>query len=374
MKIVHVTKFFYPDIGGIQTVIWRLCHHQLASGHQVGVVTLDRLLEDETQYLPHNETIEGIVVKRVPYWGNRRYAVAPGVLRHIGEYDLIHLHSSDFFLDCLAWTQFVHKKPMVLSTHGLFFHTDFAHRLKQIYFHTATRLNLRHISAVICVSHHDLGLIRKISPNNKIHLIPNGIRYKQLSKLTIKNRDRDLYISIGRIAPNKRYDRLLETFALVVKKHTAAKLVIIGPDRGLVTSLKNLCRSLGIKKQVEFAGRVSDNELLNFLECASVWLAAPEYEGFGVALLEAMAAGCVPVVQPLPVFEQLLTHGTEGFYADFSKPAQACEVILKAANLSQCEREEITTRARSKASQFSWDSVAMQYQEVYEDVLQTYTP
>lgn len=365
MQILQVTRQFYPAVGGIQTAVWHLSHYLQSTGHQVHIVALGRLFGKEQHPLPPEEMINGILVRRIPYWGPRQYAIAPSVLRHIREYDLIHLHSSDFFLDYLAWTKPIHRRPIVLSSHGIYFHTAFARTFKQAYFHTMTRINLRQVSAVVCVSHHDFQLLSRIAPPEKLYLIPNGIEYEKLSVLDINGRDPDLLISVGRLASNKRYDRLLRAFAWVVKRHPTARLVIIGPDKGLLASLKELSVELNIIKQVEFVGQVSDNKLLNYLSRASVWLSASSYEAFGIALLEAMAAGCVPVVHPLPSFRQLLTQNTEGFYADFDRPDQASEVILKSLNLSPKDREKMVVHARARASRYSWGTIVKQLQGVY---------
>jgi alpha-1,3-mannosyltransferase len=369
MRILHVTRQFFPAIGGIESVIWHLSHHLQACGHEVSVVTLNRLFEDRRCRLLPEEVVDDIVIQRMPFIGPRRYAVAPTVLSYIEDCDVVHLHSSDFFLDYLALTKWLHKKPLILSTHGLFFHTTFAQALKQLYFRTVTRGALSRVSAVACVSQHDFELLSSIVPTAKLQVIPNGIEYNKLSAFNVHYRDPDLLISVGRLADNKRVDRLLRTFARVVKQRPTTKLVLIGPDWGLQSSLKALSTSLGIDKQVEFLGRVSDEDLLMYLSQASVWLSASEYESFGVALLEAMASGCVPIVQPLAAFKQLMQANVEGFYADYENPELAASMILSALSLSSDERAEMIENARAKASQFSWRTVTKEFDELYAKVV-----
>lgn len=368
MKIAHISRQFYPAVGGIETAVLHLSQNLQSAGHQVHVVTLNRLFGRKGHHLPLEERVNGILVRRVPYWGSRRYAVAPTALRFANEYDLIHLHSTDFFLDYFAWTKPIHRKPLVLSSHGLFFHTPFARTLKRVYFHTVTRINLRQVSAIICVSQHDFQLLSQVAPVEKLCLIPNGIEYEKLSTLGTNNRDRDLLIGVGRLATNKRYDRVLRAFSRVVKRRPTARLVIIGPDQGHIVSLQELCVELGIAKQVEFLGRIPEDELLNYLSRANVWLSASSYEAFGIALLEAMTAGCIPVVHPLPSFKQLLGGGEGGFYADFERPDQASQVILQALSLSPQERENKAASARATASRFSWSAIAERTQRVYATV------
>lgn len=372
MRIAQVTRQFYPARGGIQNVVWYLSRCLQVDGHQVGVITLDRLFGGQSNSLPATEIVDGIPVRRIPFRGPRQYAIAPAVLGCIRDYDLVHVHSGDFFLDYLAWTRPFHRRPLVLTTHGMYFHTGFARRLKQIYFQTVTRLSMRAVSYVICDSEQDLEMVRAIVPAAKTQVIPNGIDYERFAVAGVDGRDPDLLLAVGRLADNKRYDRLLRAFAQVVVRHPPARLVIVGPDWGAASSLAELSAELDIADRVKLAGQISDAEILRYLTTASVWISSSAYESFGVALLEAMAAGCIPVVQPLPAFTQLLTDGSEGFCADFDRPEGAATVIMRALLISPDERQRMVTRARSKASLFSWPLIAARVQDVYRQVVDSH--
>jgi alpha-1,3-mannosyltransferase len=365
MRVLHVTRQYYPSVGGIESSIRNLSRQIQLAGHEVHIITLNRLFSKNQSYLPSEETLDGVPTKRIPYLGPSQYAVAPAVLAEIRNYDLIHLHSCDFFLDYLALAKPIHRKPMVLTSHGIYFHTPFASRIKRIYFRTITRLNLRQISEIICVSQHDYELLSRIAPTEKLHMIPNGIDYDNFVKLNPFDCDPNLLLSVGRLASNKRYDRLLKTFARVVVHNPAARLRIIGPDLGFLDSLKGLTHELNLSDKVDFLGKASEDELLKNLDQANIWLSSTSYEAFGIALLEAMAAGCVPVIQPLSVFKQFLTDKSEGFYADFDQPENASKVILNTLNLSQEERGMIISRARAKAANYSWNTISRQILKIY---------
>ena len=130
MRIVHVVRQFHPAIGGFESVVHELAATQVASGHVVRVVTLDRLFKTATpEPLPAREMVAGIEIIRIPYFGFTRYPIAVSVLKHIRDADIVHVHAIDFFFDFLAWTKPLHGKRLVVSTHGGFFHTAFAARL-----------------------------------------------------------------------------------------------------------------------------------------------------------------------------------------------------------------------------------------------------
>ena len=133
LRIVHVVRQFTPGIGGLENFVQQLAGRQAATGHAVRVVTLNKVFGSvDSAPLPATERIDGVEVVRVPYRGSQRYSIAPAVLKAVRDADIVHVHAVDFFADFLALTRFLHRKPMVLTTHGGFFHTGFAQRLKRI--------------------------------------------------------------------------------------------------------------------------------------------------------------------------------------------------------------------------------------------------
>src|SRR5260370_38611214 len=90
MRIVHVVRQFYPAIGGFESVVWELATRQAGDGDAVRVVTLDRLFKtDKPGKLAARETIAGIEIARIPFAGSSRYPVAPSVLTHIRDSDIV---------------------------------------------------------------------------------------------------------------------------------------------------------------------------------------------------------------------------------------------------------------------------------------------
>src|SRR5450631_3086470 len=126
MRITHVVRQFHPAVGGLETVALELASTQVRAGHSVRVVTLDRIFNspNETR-LSARDSIHGIDVVRIPFFGSTRYPIAPSVIKHLGKADIVHVHGIDFFFDYLAWTKLFHRKQLVASTHGGFFHTGY---------------------------------------------------------------------------------------------------------------------------------------------------------------------------------------------------------------------------------------------------------
>ena len=173
-SIVHVVRQFSPSIGGLEDVVKNLALQQNDHFAEVRVVTLDRLFTNPAERLPGRDVIDGIDVVRIPYRGSSRYPVAPTVLDAISSADLVHVHAIDFFYDFLAFTKPFHRRPLVATSHGGFFHTRKFARLKTVWFNTLTRFSTSRYAALACCSDSDLNLFNRIAPR-KTSLIENGV-------------------------------------------------------------------------------------------------------------------------------------------------------------------------------------------------------
>lgn len=96
---------------------------------------------------------------------------------------------------------------------------------------------------------------------------------------------------VGRIAPNKRQDQLLEAFAHYLTMDRDARLILVGysnSKEAYYTHLINLIQKWGLTSHVMLAGQVSDAQLLAFYRTAHLFWSMSEHEGFCVPLIEAM--------------------------------------------------------------------------------------
>ena len=99
-------------------------------------------------------------------------------------------------------------------------------------------------------------------------------------------------VGMGRLEPEKGFDRLIKAFHLVEKDCPGWKLLIVG-EGSRRTELARLVASLGLEGRVELPGRVSNPRTL-FRQC-NLFCLSSESEGFGLVLIEAMSSG-LPVI------------------------------------------------------------------------------
>jgi glycosyltransferase involved in cell wall biosynthesis len=118
----------------------------------------------------------------------------------------------------------------------------------------------------------------------------------------------------GRVAPNKRQDRLIEAFSYYRKLEPAARLIIAGETKDSDPYFHHVLetrRRLALEHEVEITGQISEAQLLAYYRTAHLYWSTSEHEGFGAPLVEAMWFDCpVLALHATAVPETLAYAGT----------------------------------------------------------------
>ena len=135
--------------------------------------------------------------------------------------------------------------------------------------------------------------LTKIYPPVQVEQI---IRYvKQVN--TIKE---DLIAYVGRIQPEKGIDDIIKALALVKNTSVRARIMGFLFDKRCLKHLISLAKSLGVEKCVEIVTNTARETILESLARAKVLIHPAQYEPFGIAVVEGMAASCIPIVRRGP--------------------------------------------------------------------------
>lgn len=368
MRIVHVTRQFPPGLGGIEEVVAQLVERQARAGHDVRVLTLDRIFTDPDTELVARDEWMGAQVLRFPYRGSMRYPLAPAVLGHVGDADVVHVHAIDFFFDFMSFAKFWHRRPMVATTHGGFFHTDAHARLKRLWFSSVTRLAARGYDRIVACSQPDFEMFAPIAKHN-LTLIENGVDLAKFADRASRAPTKNL-VAIGRFSFNKKPERLLDAMAELGKRDPEFSLDLIGGafDWTRETLAAEIfARNLGDRVRLHVG--VSNEEIARLIAGASLFVSASVHEGFGISLIEALSAGLVPVVEANAAFKSFAARAPDVVLTDYAQPAKAADAILQAQARLAADPAGMRTRLAGAAQPFAWPGVAERYMRVYEDVI-----
>jgi N-acetyl-alpha-D-glucosaminyl L-malate synthase BshA len=162
----------------------------------------------------------------------------------------------------------------------------------------------------------------------------------------------------------KRIADVIYTFNKI-QKAIPSKLLLVGdgPERHMA---EELCRELGIFEETRFVGKQQDME--DIYAIADLFLLPSEYESFGLAALEAMAAGTPVVATNAGGIPEIITHNKNGFLSDIGdveNMSQHAISLLGNNNMLQA----FSSAARKQAETFDIHNVVPQYESLYEQVL-----
>jgi glycosyltransferase involved in cell wall biosynthesis len=169
---------------------------------------------------------------------------------------------------------------------------------------------------------------------------------------------------VGGWETRKNIPFLLKSFAAADLSEVS--LVLAGGKDGQVQELTELSRSLSIGARVRLLGWVHERDLPALYAGALCFVYPSEYEGFGLQLCEAMAAGCPTLAARATSLPEVLGAGGETFA--LHSPDELVG-LLRRLSQDDSYRSDLSRRARLRSADFSWVSTASRTIGVYESAL-----
>lgn len=387
MRIGLFTDSYPPYINGVSTSVAMLKKALEKKGHTVYVVTVsNNALKYEYDEENHIVKVPGIPVGIYDYRLSRIYPVSMINTMKKWKLDVIHSHT-EFGIGILARLfakQF--NIPLVHTYHTLY--EDYTHYITHGYFDKSSKKIVEYLTKFYC----DKTANELIVPTNKIyklfkekyeftkniHIIPTGIEVERFfeekvdkkqvellkRKLDLKRKD-FVIIFVGRLATEKNVEFLLNSQEKLVKKHPNIKLLIVGdgPDK---EKYETIAETLGISDNVIFNGKASWEEMPLYYHCADIFATASTSETQGLTVIEAMAAGVVPLCIKDESFAGTITDELNGRI--FKTESEYQEQVLTFYN-DPALRETYCKQARVQAEHCSSANYAERVLEVYNRAL-----
>ena len=287
---------------------------------------------------------------------------------------LVHSRNAESFFYGLVAARLAGVPRFVHSEHGRTF-DDRRLRL------AAQRVLTRYADAIFAVSEQlKRDLVRHVGlPSARIEVLYNGVdldRFDRTASPALESAGRELLRaawgvppgglvvgSVGRLVAVKNYPLLLRAYAA---SGVAGRIVLVGagPERA---GLEALAQSLGIGDQLLLLGHCDDVDRL--LRGFDVFVLPSLSEGMSNTLLEAMAAGVVPIASDVGGNAEVVRHGVDGRLFP-SGDMQALADALSALCAGTAERRALAAAARARAREtFGMNAMIARYENFYEEVL-----
>lgn len=373
MNIAVFASAFFPHLGGVEEAVRQLAHACRRKGHSAIVLT-----NRWPRALPAYEDYQGIPVYRLPFRvpegslkARVNYRLTHGAIRrkmleilrarHI---DLLHVQcvSANGYYALLARKAL--NLPLVVTTQGERMIDASGLYQRSAFMNRVLRELLAERNYLTACSNYTLADIERywgkpLSPMART--IYNGIELSDFDGVAPHVHPKPYILGIGRLVRFKGFDVLLKAFAQSGISSHDLLLAGEGPER---EPLERLAGELGLGERVKFLGRAERPAALALFQGCSFFALPSRGEPQGIVALEAMASGKAVVATDGGGVPEIVTDGAVGLLVPMDDVPSLADAMVRLANDADL-RHRLGTAGRARARDFSWDSIAEQYLEVY---------
>jgi len=362
MKIGLVCDWYQPRVGGMEVHLEALAARLAAAGHEATVIT-------PTAGPAGNAGPVRVV--RVPGWHFPFLGViwTPAAYRRLnaairdGGFDVVHVHSSIGSPAGYMGLLFAHRLgcPSVLTVHSLWGRYRLLPRVLELIFGwTRWPVVFSGVSALVA------GHMRPLLGGTPIPILPNAV---DPGEWRLPHRDGGPGVVVVacamRLAVRKRGRALLDVLPGVLRRlppdvRLKVRIAGDGPARA---ALERRARSLGLREVVEFLGTIDRENIRDLLAGSDFFVLPTELEAFGIAALEARAAGLPVVAMRAGGVAGFVVHGENGLLA--GDDHELGDHLARLASDREL-RERIAANNRAAPVEFTWERSLAAHLQAYE--------
>jgi len=374
VKVLYFSQPFYPfQYGGSEKVFF-LLSREISKKHKCLVIA------QRVKGLKDREIVDGVEIIRVglpvssylttfsnSFLIDFSYFLEAFFvgLKEGRKFDIIH--SNPFIGSFVAkFVSFVLRKKHLVMIHDVFLQKGYYKSLpvwKQKIGKIVELflLNSRFILTPSETTKKDILEVKK-NKSSKIFVVPNGI---EISKYKCDKKE-NIGVYVGRLVFYKNVDFLIRMIRFVVNREKEFKLIIIGSGPEL-EKLKRLSKSYGVEKNVIFKGNISEEEKLELLSKAKLFLFPSSLEGFGISVIEAMACGDVVIVNDVEPLNKVVKDSKNGFALPLSEKKWAIQILKILRN--EKLRKVIEKNAIKTARKYDIKKTSKQVEKIYKSII-----
>lgn len=378
MRILQVIEFFSPGMGGSAQVAYQTARHLARRGHDVTVWSSD-FASDDGAFADTPFEIR-LFPCRFSRWGlYLTPALAGWARRHIGEFDVIHLHNVRTFQNLVVASLARQRGiPYVLSAHGSLSLHGGRKATKRAYDVLLGRALLDGARRLIAVSPLEVDQYRQDGiPAERIVLVPNGLDLEEFSPLPPGGTFREglgisaetqVILFLGRLHQIKGIDTLIEAFAQLRDEERDSMLIIAGPDDGDLARLQTLAGHWRLGDQVRFVGPLYGQDKLAAYVDADVLASPAVYEIFGLVPFEALMCGTPVVVSHDTGASQLIQGAGAGYLVPHDDVEALASTLLAMLGNRAEAQEKVAAGQAFVREELDWYAIAGRVEDLYMQV------
>ena len=315
-RILHLTDVYRPQLGGIEVFVEDLASRQAAAGHEVSVLTAAPAQRDADAA----DLDDGGAVRVLRTPGPLGQPVSSRRAREalLAEpYDVVHAHVSVLspFATRLAQVSDASGLPTVSTVHSMWAsRRPVVRAVRAIADWDRSRVAWTAVSGAAAAEMRAI-----LAPGTPVHVVPNAVDVGWWGSLGRRESDRPVtLVSVMRIAGRKRpfaLLRMLEAARAQVPTDVELRALVVG-DGPLARKMQAEIDRGPLAGWVSMLGRRSREEIRELYTEADVYVSPAYEESFGIAALEARAAGLPVVAMRSGGVGEFVQDGVEGLLCD----------------------------------------------------------
>ena len=209
-------------------------------------------------------------------------------------------------------------------------------------------------------------------PDAEISVIYNGIDIEPYNSITHQDlclaREKfdlpeEFLLAVGHFEKRKNYIRLIEALARLHER--GRKAYLVGNDSNDLITVKQKIDVLGLSGHVTIFSGLTDHMVRCIYKLCTLFVFPSAYEGFGIPILEAMAAERPMVISDIPVFQEI-TQG-QSTYFDQDNPESISNAIDEVL-MSTEERERLVQYGNERVHDFNFKNLAIDLEKLYKSL------
>ncbi|MEM1209448.1 MAG: glycosyltransferase [Planctomycetota bacterium] len=383
MRVLHAIGSLDPAGGGPPKIALCIAAAQAALGHDVRLVTTDPPSTDHRANplisdVPGAGAVELRGVGPAGALALLGLASPPsGIAEEVEWADALHCHSVwEPLLPLLASAASRRGTPYIVLLNGMLdpWSLSQSRVKKALALKVAYRQFLSSASSLQVGNEDERALMEPLSLGVRTDIIPNGVFMEEVEPLPEKGSfraslpelgDRRFVLFLSRLHFKKGLDVLADAYAKVAAALPDLRLVVAGPDDGYEDVFRRRVDEVGIADKVIMTGPLYGDRKWGAMVDAACFCLPSRQEGFSVAITEALACGCVPVITEGCHFPEVVTAGAGEVVAlSGGAVADALRRVLDhpEAALDQAARGQRLVRER-----YTWPAIGDQLIDLYRE-------
>ncbi|MCF4122688.1 glycosyltransferase family 4 protein [Antribacter sp. KLBMP9083] len=380
MRITHVSDCYLPMLGGIEAQVSRLAAQQVAAGHEVEVITTTPAApggHGVSTAVENGVTVHRIAA-RIPFGAPIHPRSTTHVMRRLAEAvqagaapDVVHLHFGVLAPTVQAALRPITRLglPTMVTVHSVWGGTERAFgALDRVVRWGSLPVLWSAVSELTAAP-----LRRVVGDRGGVVVVPNGLdldawRVPRTERAGRAEGAAVHVVSAARFAPRKRMLHLLDAVSDAVSdvgaRHGSSALFVTLVGEGLELSrARRIVAERGLQDVVALPGRLTPTELKRLYARADVFVAPAVQEAFGIAALEAQAAGLTVVTRARSGVAERLTDGVDGLVA--TSDAGIADALVRLATEDGL-LDRLLAAASGPAAASDWSHVLAATEKAYE--------